>query len=312
VAHLGKPDTRTGDYQEEELAFYEAQGKNYFAIQAYNNSAYWYEKYFDFAAKHGLLTYFDLTEQSLGIAQELETRQYLNFALPFYQKGLFYAEATKEENLSVDYGQLAYKIAEIHNQMTNYDHALEYYQKAVHYFDFTDSELDADCSFKIGHIYTETSQYNLAIEHFKEALFKLSPERKFLRSEIYHDIALCYYHKKDFENALIYAKQLVSFYEENYAEHINLKDSYILLGNVHRAKQNTEEALNYYSKFLQENIDVLDPETTTQLYQNWHSLYQHSTVELMYEKIKDICLGIINPTKPIQKAVSLEKRKLDD
>ena len=146
----------------------------------------------------------------------------------------------------------------------NYNHALEYYQKALKIYlaKLGDSHPNIATNYtNIGMVYSEKGNYNCALEYYKKSLkIKLSRlgDNHLNVAHNYHDIGKIYHVKRDYDRALEYYQKALKIRLNKLGDkHPSVAHVYNSIGVLYSEKENYNRALEYYQKALKIRLNRL-------------------------------------------------------
>lgn len=170
-----------------------------------------------------------LAEQTANEAKDLATELNDNFGL----------------------GHSHYILGRIQHSLTNYNTAAKWYQKALGFFKYTESDFyTAACYNNLGAINETQGNFKMALEYY----FKTIPIWEKLDDHLHlantlNNLGIVYEKDHDYDRALEYHHKALHIWEKE-PESLQLAGSYNNIGIVYEKQEAHSEALVYYLKSL--------------------------------------------------------------
>lgn len=145
----------------------------------------------------------------------------------------------------------------------------------------------------LGDLAMEIGEYDKAIKHYKKQLNRIlegkdqeafdldSIEGAYLAYEMYEEIARVYEYKKDYKNAIKYAKLMI---EDDENREVNKGDSLIKLSKLYILDSKKEKGIKILDDLLKYELDLMKKEYKESEFKFFGSRYQKSLyIEVCYE-----------------------------
>lgn len=169
-------------------------------------------------------------------------------ALKTYQKALKIAEITKNEYKT---GFVLAKIGEFHRLQKNYDHAFEYFDKALNMAKkYALPKLEFEALSLKSTAYVDLKQYQ-SLESCAKKVLAIADqtEDSTLFARAYNDLAIAYTCLKRYEDAIHYYKKALQL-KLKVKDDRSLVILYHNIGDVYRTMKNPDKAIVYFKKSL--------------------------------------------------------------
>lgn len=154
----------------------------------------------------------------------------------------------------VDIKHILEAIAATYYKMMKYDEALFYYNMVLQYNEEIDTERSSAIFKNIGYTFENLYDYENAISSYNLIISKMDvndPANFENLYDVYYDIYTCYYRLKDFDNAMIYAKEAKSTIEKLYGEEsFQTFTAHKDIANILLMQEKYDEALIYFNKSI--------------------------------------------------------------
>ena len=177
-----------------------------------------------------------------------------DLALKYHNRALHIAE---KNNDSIDIVISYNYIGIVYNAKSNYDKALDVYNKALTIWKSKLGEEHTDVATfynNIGSVYSNKGDYDKAVEYYNKALAiqkaKLGEEHTDVATS-YNNIGSVYSKKGNYDKALEYLNKALAIQKAKLGEeHTDVATSYNNIGLVYYQKGDYDKALEYYNKAL--------------------------------------------------------------
>lgn len=162
----------------------------------------------------------------------------------------------------------------------------------------------------IGEIALEQKDYQKALTYFETIEKKQNPNYNFIKSALYHNIGLCYFHTNQFDKAELYLFKAAKL-QEIEKNNLNLIGSYTDIANLYYEQYKDDKAISYFNKAYQLSKKVKDFELKQNaamnmavVEENRKNLSQALVYRKEYEKWKDS----LNDQNKIWAVAQIEKK----
>lgn len=167
-----------------------------------------------------------------------------------------------------DYAMAYLGKGDVYYSQNKFNEAFYFYYKARQFgLKYFDDCIKSDYSYRIGMIYYRQGLFKNARLNFNQALVEIEGcegtfNNFYRKQEVLSNVGLCYFHLKNYDNAISYYKKALQFVQSNSLQYANNKNSndeaigviYGNLGDVYKEKGNIALAEDAYRKNILINM----------------------------------------------------------
>ncbi len=248
LEHLPLNDTDKGRAMRERLNLYSLLADEY-------------AKYFDF---ENAKKYY---ENAIGISEKLKVTGYqfnkllfdyatLNLDYRKLDKALeLYNQVFAKFFLENDWGHLGntyHQIGRVYGEQSDWEKALENYQKAIEWNEKTGQEHHLGNTYhQIGSVYEEQRNWKKALANYQKAIeLNENARQEHELGATYHHIGMVYEQQRNWEKALENCQKSIQWNEKTGQEH-KLGGTYHQIGRVYQEQKKWDKALENYQNAIE-------------------------------------------------------------